>query len=399
MKKILVFLLLVTLLLAACQTPTVKGVVDADERVQSYLDVFSDATYTESAFKGAEVDAIKDVVLQDCGKMEVPSQLIRATYTSPVASLAAYVDNNEVLCVASKLNQEAFEITQGDPATVDEGTLATVNGEVITTQALQAAVDAVPEAAREQTSIPALLNTLVDQELLRQASADVEVSDDELADAVQQAWLAAGFADEAAFIASLEEQGVTYDEFMDSARSQLQLQKLLVEEGVTDVEVTEEAVRDFYVQNTNAFIVSEQVRFRQLFLGFEQSGGEEAAEARLRNVLQQVNEGLDFCDAVRRYSDDTDSKERCGEYIAARGVLTPEIEASLFALEAEQSTVTASANGYHIFVVLEKQPTQVIPYDQAAQQVANLLQNQVMQQRLNIYLLKLRAEADIVDYT
>ena len=105
------------------------------------------------------------------------------------------------------------------------------------------------------------------------------------------------------------------------------------------------------------------------------------------------------CTAVSRFSDDTDSKDRCGEYTTPRGVLSPTLEAAVFSLGVNQSTVVTSGNGYHLIVVMAHQPSAVIPYSQAEQQVRGLLKNAAVQQRLNIYLLKLRADAKIVDYT
>ena len=70
------------------------------------------------------------------------------------ATLVAYVDeNSSVLCVASKLNQDAFTITKGDPATVANNTLVTVNGEPITLQQVQAALLQLPQQARNQTTV------------------------------------------------------------------------------------------------------------------------------------------------------------------------------------------------------------------------------------------------------
>ncbi|MBR9693093.1 hypothetical protein GOV07_04150 [Candidatus Woesearchaeota archaeon] len=399
MKKTFLVLFIALFVIASCTTPTVKGIVDQDARVQTFLELFPEATYVESAYNGAKLDAIRDVVVQDCGQQEVPDSIVRATYVTEAANLAAYVSGNEVFCVASKLNQEAFAIQKGDPTTVDAGTLVTINGIPITQQHLEAAVAALPEAARAETSLGGVLNTLADQELLRQAAATVVVTPEEVETASTEAWTNAGFADKVAFSESLAAQGISYDEYLVQVEAQLKLNKLLDEQGVTNVDVNEDQVRDFYLQNTNSFLVSEQTRFRQIFLSYNLSGGEQGAATRLQNVLDQINDGLNFCDAVKRYSDDEQSKELCGEYVAARGVLLPELEASIFSLGVNQSTISVSPNGYHIIVVLEKQQASVIPYAQAASQVEGLLKNQLMQQRLNIYLLKLRATAEMIDYS
>lgn len=397
MKRAFIFLTL--LLVVGCQTPTVKGVVDQDARVHAFLTFFPDAQYAESTYSGAGLDAIRDVIVQDCGEQDLPDTLVRATYVSKAATLVVYVQNNKVFCVASKLNQDALSVRHGDPSTVHNGTLVTVNGVPITKQQLDGALASLPRAVRSKANRGALLNQLIDREVLRQAAADITVSPEEVENATRAAWEGAGFSDEESFRKALKARGVSYDAFLSDVESQLKVQKLLEKEGVVNVSVGEDAVKNFYLNNTNAFLVSEQVRFRQIFISFNKSGGREPARLRLQNVLQQLRSGVDFCAAVRRYSDDAASKDRCGEYVATRGVLLPVLEESLFSLSANQSTVVESPNGFHIFFVIERQPASVIPYWRAKQQVEGFLKDQLIQQRLNLFLLRLRADAEIVAYT
>ena len=144
--------------------------------------------------------------------------------------------------------------------------------------------------------------------------------------------------------------------------------------------------------------MSEQAQFRQLFISFNASGSQAQAQARLQAALQAL-QGGSLLRRSEEYSDDVASKESCGEYTVPRGVLEPVLETAIFSLGVNQSTVVASPSGYHVVVLLGHQPPSVIPYSQAEQQVVGFLRNAAMQQRLNIYLLKLRADADIVDYT
>lgn len=399
-RPIMLTLILTLLFLAACTTSSFQQTVDSDARVAQYVKLFPEAEYSETTFREAQLNAITDLISQDCGDMELPAKLIRATYTAKAATLAAYLDDKgEILCVASKLNQDAFKIEKGDSTTVPEGVLLTVNGEEITSDQLQAAYNSIPEAQRNKSDAGVLLNQMVDQRLLRQASADIVVDSAELDTAVENGWKNAGFESEDALIAHFDEQGGSIETYRSQVEQGLKVQKLLDDAGVTQVNVSDEAARNFYLKNTNAFLVSEQVQFRQLFISFEASDSRENAQSRLQNALKAINDGLDFCAAIQRYSDDTTSKDRCGEYVAARGVLSPNLEAAIFSLDVNQSTVTESQAGFHVILVIGKQPSMVIPYQQAADRVVGILKNQVVQQNLNIYLLKLRAEADIIDYS
>jgi len=395
MRKILFVLLFVLFLLAACSA-TVRPVVEKDGRAVTFLSLFPESEYVEMEYAGPAVDTIKDVVRQECGPVTIPDAFTRATYVHKVATLAAYVDENKtIFCVASKLNTDAFTITKGDPATVANGTLVTVNGEPIILDDVRFVASQLSPELRNTTTVGSIINNLVDERLLRQKAKDIVVTDEVLKTAIEDSWRSAGFTDEAAFRQTLQKNNISYESFVTAATDQLKVQTLLRQQGITDVNVTADDARRFYLNNPNSFLVSEQVRFRQLFIAFKDD--KTAAQARLQNALELAK--TDFCGAVRTYSDDTSSVESCGEYLAPRGVLLPSLEASIFSLGVNQSTVVESPNGYHVIVVLAHQPTSVIPYAQAEEQVIGLLTDAVLQQRLSIYLLKLRADAAIVDYT
>lgn len=374
------------LLLAAC---SVQGTVDATRQAQSFLELFPEASYKEVSFSVAETDVLKDVITQECGALNL-TQVTRATYTAPAATFSAYVQDGEVICVSSKLNQEAFDVRQGDPSTVAAGTLVTVNGEPITQADVTAAAATLAPSLRNNTDQSTLVNQLIDRALLEQAAEDIPIGDEEVTAAAEDAWSAAGFADQQSFVDSLT---ISYNEYLDEIRTQLQVQRLLEQRGITNVSVQPQAAMEFYLNNPNVFLVSEQARFRQLFVSKDR--GRDAAVERFEQILQQ---NVSFCDAVRRYSDDVDSRETCGEYVTPRGVIAPVLDAAVFSLPPGEQSVVESDAGFHIIIVVERQPTQVIPYAQAEQQVLGLMRQNAVQERLSIYLLKLRADADLVQY-
>lgn len=374
--------------------------VDADARVASFRGYFPEAKYVASSYSGDEASAMRDVVRQDCGDVGLPVSFTRASYVAKAASVVAYVNGTSGLfCVASKLNTDAFPVVKGDPALVANTTLLTVNDEPITVQQLQAAIAQLTPEAQNQTTLGAILNQLVDQTLLRQAAKDLPISDADLAVAAEESWRAAGFADKPSFESALAQRGATYDSFLSLVRDQLKVRRLLERDGITAVNVSPDLAQRYYLDNPNLFLVGEQVQFRQLFIGFNASGSRERAQGRLEEATQRLRAGDSFCDAIRRYSDDESSKERCGEYLAPRGVLLPALEGALFSLGVNESAIVESPNGLHLVVVLAHQPTSVIPYAQAQERLLGLLKDAAVQQRLSIYLLRLRADARIVDYT
>jgi parvulin-like peptidyl-prolyl isomerase len=398
-RQPVIIVLLLLVLLASCAEQGAQSLARKDARVATFLNLFPEARQASTSFGGATLDSIRDVVRQECGQIQLPDRLVRVTYVAKAATLAAYVDpaNNTLLCVATKLNQDAFTIRKGDPSSVPNGTLLSVNGDPLSQKDLQLAFDQLSPEVQNQTSAAGLLNSLVDQRLLRQASANITIDESQLSAAAERSWNASGFESHAALEAALAQQGATYEQFLGSVREQLELEALAQRQGITDVNISPSEALQFYVNNPNLFLVSEQVRFRQLFI-FANESGKQGALERMRRALDEVNRS-GFCTAVRDWSDDVTSRERCGEYTAPRGVLLPQLESAIFSLEENSSTVVESPSGYHLIVVLEHQQTSVLPYAQAEQQVIGYLRTSAMQQRLGVYLLKLRADADIVDYT
>ncbi len=398
LNRFLASLLLITLFVAACSS-SVKDIVDNDDRIVAFRGLFPDARYAETSFSSSSAESLRDIVVQDCGDATVASPFTRATYSAKAATLAAYVSDGSLVCVVSKLNPDAFTIEKGDSSTVEEGVLVTVDGEPIMLSDLQNAYAQLPETTREETAAVALLNQLINQRLLIHASRSIAVGEEEVLVAAEAAWRGAGFLSEESFREALQESGGDFGRFLDGVRSDVKIAAYLDAEGITNVSVDPAAAKEFYLANPNSFLVAEQVRFRQLFFAFGENGSRERAASRLRAALRDLEEGKEFCVLVRLYSDDLSSRETCGEYVSPRGVLFPSIEAALFSLAPNQSTVLEGPSGYHIFVVLEHQPTTVIPYARAESQVIGVLRSGEMERRLSLLLLRLRADAQIVDYT
>lgn len=379
---------LVLLLLISC-AQSAQNIVDQDSRVTAFLDVFPESTYSQVEFSQSNIAAISDVIANDCPDVSFASDVTRATYQSPAATLNAYVADSEVRCVASRLNQAAFEVQQGDPTTVESGVLVTVNGDEITQDNLNnfyAQLDPQIAAQIQQTSV---INTLIDQKLLLQAASEVNIPDSQVQTQLKQAAQAQNLSvDELVEAANVEKEVLE-----DDIRTQLQINSLL--DGA-DAQVTQEQARQFYLENPNLFLVGEQVQFRQILISFNKSGSRESAIARLQQVLDSQE---DFCTLAKQYSDDVDTKDTCNSYIVARGTILPELESALFSMQDGQSSVVESANGFHIVVRTGHSPANVVSYSDAQSQVMAALRQSVREQQLQVYLIKLRAQAEIIDYT
>lgn len=384
MKSILAILFALVLLTACAQT---SELLNNDVRVQQFLDIYPGAQYQEQRFTPRN-PIVGEFLQAEC---DIEPPFLRATYTQWGASLIAYVQDNEVHCLLSKIDTSAVAVVQGDLEHAPEGVAFTVNNEPILFTQVQASFAALPEEEQTVESINSIVDQLVTQELLRQEASLYEVDVDAAYDSlVEQSSL-----DKVEFLERLAELNVTEEAVRNQLRAQLQVQALL-DDKLGSVDVDDEDARQFYLDNVDAFIISEQVQFQQIFIGFE-GRTQEQAGLRAQAAIRSLNT-TDFCTVVKTYSDDVDSIERCGVYTIPRGVVFPAIEQAVFSLQPNQVGAVQSDAGIHILNIINKQDAGVVNYNEAAEQVLGLLVNQVQQLRLNAYLASLRNGAELVSY-
>ncbi|HPQ36330.1 MAG TPA: peptidylprolyl isomerase [Synergistaceae bacterium] len=153
---------------------------------------------------------------------------------------------------------------------------------------------------------------------------------------------------------------------------------------IMDVSATDEDVKAFYEENQDKFATPEKVRARHILVENE----EEA-----KKILQEIRDGKPFEDAAKEYST-CPSKEEGGELgFFVKGQMVPEFENAAFALEVgSMSDPVKSQFGWHIIEMEEKQPSSVVPLEEAAAEIKTMLTQQKQQEAFYKKLEELRKE-------
>lgn len=262
-----------------------------------------------------------------CGGQPTPVETLTSTST-PADRLAALV-NGQPIAYEEYEKQvaqvEAFFAQEGlDPET-EEGR------------------ERLDQARRQ------VLEQMIDQELTRQAAAEmgVSISDAELEASIEDIIEQSGGQE--GFDQSLEGMGTTYDDFR-----QMLLDQLLAEAVYSAV-------------TASISPVAEQVHARHVLLPTR----EEAEE-----VLARLQAGEDFAYLAREYSEDISSRENGGDVgFFPRGVMPPEVEEVAFSMEiGETSEIVETEFGFHIVQVLEREEREI-----AVEVFENLRQQTFMQ--------------------
>ncbi len=255
---------------------------------------------------------------------------------------------------------------QGDKAVIDR-VVATVGGEIILLSEVQEqysfAKKDQPEL-KEDFQCVILQNLLVQKLLVNQAKLDsVEVKEEEVfaqIDARIERLRAYFNQDD---LAIQEFYGQSVDEM--KAMLSMDMRNQMLSERMQGV-ITEKAtitpaeVQRFFndIPNDSLPYFNAEVEIRELVYKPKVSPEEhDKARARLEDIRKQIAEqGADFADLAKKFSDDPGSGAQGGDLgFQKRGTFVPEFEAMAYKLETNQlSPIIETDFGFHIIQLLER---------------------------------------------
>ena len=174
-----------------------------------------------------------------------------------------------------------------------------------------------------------ITDSLVEQELLFQASQAQDISVDQSEVDDQLGNFRQDFPDDATFQAQMAEMGYTEDALKNEIRRSKAIQQLVVEEILAGVSVSEEEMRTYYENNPEKFKSPERVKASHILVSalpeMEESKKEEARE-KIEAIKEKLNSGEDFEKLASEYSD-CPSKQEGGDLgFFARGQMVKPFE-------------------------------------------------------------------------
>lgn len=209
------------------------------------------------------------------------------------------------------------------------------------------------------------------------------------------------FPSEDAYKQALAKSGITEASLRQQAREQLAVQKYVQTKVVQNVNVSDQAIREFYEKNKAQISQPEKVHVRHILIAVKPdapAADKENARKKAEDLLQRIKGGEDFAKLAQENSDDTGSKPRGGDLPwFARGQMVPTFEAAAFALQKpnDLSPVVESPFGYHILQFLERQQASTIPYEQVKDRLQAMLKNQQSQQVVAARVRDLRTKGKV----
>jgi peptidyl-prolyl cis-trans isomerase C len=237
-----------------------------------------------------------------------------------------------------------------------------------------------------------VLERLIAVELLYQASKNLQIPDiDQRIDKQMQEM-------RKRHASGLKE--MSDEELRESIRRQIYVQEYLQVNGLTEPEVPEKEIREYYDENKQAFASMGSYRARHILRTVAADATpEEKEEARrqIEEARRLILEGRPFAEVAREYSQCNSAQAGGDLGTREKGFMPPEFEAVAFSIEpGKLSDVVETKFGYHILEVLERTPEGTVPpYEQVRDFIARFLQKEASPKKTSDHVQHLREKAKI----
>ena len=298
---------------------------------------------------------------------------------------------------------------------VVEEIVARVNNEVITRSEFErskvtaeedAKADCQNRCTQEQlkTRIDDLqknaLRDLIDQSLLVQRAKDMGISvEPDVIKQLDQIRIENKLPSMEALEEAVSKQGLNWEDFKNNIRNGLLTKKVIGSEVGSHINVPKEDIQKYYDEHKAEFVRPEQVALRSIEVNTAGKDATEIADLKKKadTALKRIQDGEDFGEIAKRYSDGATAKQGGYLGIYKRGELSKELEDTVFKMKRNDLTeVMETKQGFLIIQVLEH-------YDEGEQSLAKVeneinekLYSQRMEPALREYLKTLREESYVV---
>jgi hypothetical protein len=157
---------------------------------------------------------------------------------------------------------------------------------------------------------------------------------------------------------------------------------------------SEETLKQYFERHPEAYTTEKKVRALHIFKSLRQTEDKEQLFKECCAVRERLVAGEDFETIAREFSDKPAEEIDLGFF--KRGELMDEFEFVAFSMGiGEVSPVFSSFHGFHLAKVIEIQPSTLQPFEEVKDAVKDAWIQQTRSEKIEDYMGKLRAKADI----
>ena len=231
------------------------------------------------------------------------------------------------------------------------------------------------------------LSELIDEKLILEEGGRLGVKADQKELEARFKNLAAGYSDQKVFETNLKSVGWSLSDLRELIRRQLLIRGTVI--AAKNIAVTDAEAAVFFEKNKERLGTPASVKLSQIFVNTK-AEADDAYE-----LLSSV--GADFAKLSTLKSADANLRKNNGSlgYIS-KGMLLPEIEKEIFALQVGQYTKPLpTGNGFSIFRTEEQKPGTEAAFEVIKGELKTAILNQVITQKLPELAAELRQKAKI----
>lgn len=174
-------------------------------------------------------------------------------------------------------------------------------------------------------------------------------------------------------------------------------QEFLQREIEGKVKITDDEIETYYKGHEEEFTNPESAKARHILLKVPEGADEKAwkeTESKAKDIKKKLENGEDFAELAKKYSDDPGSKNKGGDLgFFTKGRMVPEFESAAFSLKPGELSDPVKTNfGYHIIEVQEKKAASTKTLAEVQAQIRQTLQTEKQQQLQGALIEKLKAK-------
>jgi len=295
-------------------------------------------------------------------------------------------------------------------------TVATINGVAVKQDEVEAYVNFLliqdPEASANLTNEELIdleiniIDSLLVVKLLEQYAANnnIVVSQEEID--MQMDGVIASYASESEFENDLKNKNVDR-KFLEYELQNQILRNKIYSGATAEVIVTGEQIEEYYNENREAmFKIPLRIRVSHILSIYpwiedqtieENEQDKESVRDKIEFVAKQLENGAEFGDMAREYSDDTTTGADGGDLgFITEGQMVEEFETAAFSLEVgETSGIVETMFGYHIIKVFDKEEGTIQEFEEVKENISAYLINQKRTEKWEEFIMILIEDADI----
>ncbi len=161
---------------------------------------------------------------------------------------------------------------------------------------------------------------------------------------------------------------------------------------------SQQEMQAYYNQHQTEYSAPETATSRHILIKLEPNAdakADAAAKAKAEDILKQVQNGGNFAELAKKYSDDPGSKDTAGELgPSQRGRMVPEFDNAIFTQKIGETKIVKSQFGYHIVQVESRQPAHVQSLNEVLPTIQATMSRDKISQAEENFARTLTAEAN-----